>query len=143
MRACPSWSRLCVLMLPLGCISCSSERLHPVHGTVLYKNAPMEGVIVTFHPQRADANTVLPVGTTKEDGTFTLMTGDSEGAPAGEYVVTAICLQQGEEKRTKTTRPRRFTPEDRFKGAFAKEATSKIKIEIKNGKNELEPFNLQ
>src|SRR5262249_22670468 len=126
------------------CMSCSgSDALNPVEGKVLYNNEPIAGVLVTFHPKGADINTVLPVGQTKEDGTFTLSTGKQEGAPAGEYVVTAVCPQQGERTGAKGLSMQRFKPEDRFNGVYANEANSSIKVEIKKGKNQLEPFKLQ
>jgi hypothetical protein len=133
-------------LLPLlCCLSCSHQAgLYPVHGKVLYKNQPIEGVLVTFHPRGANLHTLLPVGQTQEDGTFTLTTGQDEGAPAGEYVVTFTYPQQAEPKgKKKGMTMQRFTPEDRFKGAYASEATSKIKVEIKPSNNELEPFSLK
>lgn len=132
-----------VFLVALACLSCSKgPSLNPVHGKVLYKNEPVEGVVLTFHPKgKSDINTVFPIGLSKEDGTFTLMTGQEEGAPAGEYVVTAIYPQPVGGK------PKGFSmrsdSEDKFKGAYAREETSTIKVEIKNTKNELEPFTFQ
>src|SRR5260370_3779250 len=148
MRFVPPFSsafcRFAFLLAALCCLSCSSgEGLNPVHGKVLYKNQPIEGVVVTSHPKSADINTVWPVGLTKEDGPFTVTTGQSEGAPAGEYTVTAICPQPTAMKGKKGMTMERSDSEDRFKGAYAREATSTIKVEIKKDKNELEPINLQ
>ena len=144
-RAVRDWRQLSICLLALCCMSCSTgERLNPVHGKVLYKNQPIEGIVVTFHPKGAtDINTVFPVGLTKEDGTFTLTTGQKEGAPAGEYTVTAICPQQKGVKAKGGMSMQRYDSEDRFKGAFAREETSTIKVEIKNSVNELDPINLQ
>jgi len=131
------------------CVSCSSgTSYNPVHGKVLYKNEPIEGVLVTFHPKQKNSMTDLPTGQTGEDGTFTLMTGKGEGAPEGEYVVTFYCPQQAEEKAGKKAKPRgmvmqKFDTEDRFKGAYAKEQKSNFTVVVKSGKNELEPFNLK
>ena len=109
----------------------------------MYKNQPAEGVVVTFHPKGANVHTVFPVGRTGADGTFTLTTGQGEGAPAGEYGVTFMWPRQAEQKgKKKTMTMQNFTPEDRFGGAYAKQESAK-KVEIKHGKNELEPFNLQ
>ncbi|MFL5242942.1 MAG: hypothetical protein ACJ8FY_12605 [Gemmataceae bacterium] len=135
--------RAALMAAAFSCLSCSSsEGLNQVHGKVLYKNQPLQGVVLTFHPNGADINTVLPVGLTKEDGTFTVTTGQSEGAPAGEYIITAICPQPTGKARKGMTMERSDS-EDRFKGAYAREATSTIKVEIKKDKNELEPINLQ
>jgi hypothetical protein len=134
-------------LLALCCLSCSrGGALHPVRGKVLYKNQPIAGVVVTFHPKLEDMHTLLPVGQTKEDGTFTLRTGPNEGAPAGEYVITFIHPQQAEpqgKKKGMTMTMQRFTPEDRFKGVYAQRSSSKFWAEIRTGTNELEPFQLK
>src|SRR5439155_20053789 len=86
--------RLAVLLPVLCCVSCSrSVALNTVRGKVMYKNQPAEGVVVTFHPKSADVHSILPVGYTGADGTFTLTTGRSEGAVAGDYGVTFVCAR--------------------------------------------------
>jgi hypothetical protein len=112
---------------------------------VLLKGAPVEGAVVTFHPKGADLTTVLPVGQTDAEGTFTLSTGQNPGAPAGEYVVTFICPQMVDSKGKKQAgmSGQRLTTVDAFNGAYAREESSTIKVEVKNGANELEPFNLK
>jgi hypothetical protein len=141
-----SW-RLLILIPAFFCLSCSGGgKYNPTHGKVLYNNEPIEGVVVTFHPQRKEKLPDLPFGVTREDGTFEVLTGKSEGAPEGDYVVTFYCPQPVEEKpvkKGKSVRMRMQTDqEDRFRGAFASEAKSKHKVSIKGGKNDLEPFNL-
>jgi hypothetical protein len=132
-----------VLLPALCCLSCSgSSGLNPVQGKVLYKDQPLGGAVVTFHPKGADQVTAVPsVGRTKEDGTFTLTTGTKEGAPTGEYVVTIICPEEPKGKQGFSTEAP-DTP-DRFQGAYANMATSKFKVEIKSGPNALEPFPLK
>jgi len=138
--------RLLILIAVLCCSSCSKSGFNPVHGKVLYKNEPIEGVLVTFHP-KSKSKLADPWGVTGEDGTFEVKTGKDDGAPEGEYVVTFYSPQEIEEKpgkkgRSKGMRMQR-EQEDRFKGAYANEAKSNFKVTIKNGKNELEPFNLK
>jgi hypothetical protein len=138
--------RLAALLPALCCLSCSAgASLHPVRGKVLLKGEPVEGAVVTFHPKGADLRTVLPVGQTDAEGTFTLSTGQSPGAPAGEYVVTLICPQMVDAKGKKQVgmSGQRLTTVDAFKGAYAREESSTIKVEVKSGANELEPFNLK
>ncbi len=130
------------------CVSCSSgTSYNPVHGKVLYKNEPIGGVYVTFHPKQKSALPDIPRGETEEDGTFTLMTGKGEGAPEGEYVVTFYCPQQVEDKAGKKGKPKgmimQHEMEDRFKGSYSELAKSNFMVSIKPGKNELEPFNLK
>ena len=66
------------------------------------------------------------VGRSGEDGSFKLTTGDKEGAPAGEYVVTVICPEETKMPKGKiSTAP----PEskDRFEGAYANPTASKLR----------------
>jgi len=135
--------KLAVVLSAVSCTSCSGEpALNSVKGKVLYQNQPIQGVVVSFHPKGASLETLLPVGQTKEDGTFTLTTGKAEGAPAGEYFVTFTCPQRPETSDgEKGPQMGKFSLEDRFKGAYAQEANA-VKVEIKKGNNELEPFSL-
>jgi hypothetical protein len=141
----PRW-RWLFLLPALGCLACSGGGgLNPVQGTVLYKDQPLKSAVVTFHPKGgADMKTVLPVGLTREDGTFTVTTGSKEGAPAGEYDVTLICSEEVSPKSKKAISTEAL-PEtrDRFQGAYANPATSKLHVEIKKGVNQLEPFQLK
>src|SRR5260370_41667640 len=92
--------RCLILILALCCVSCGTT-LYPVHGKVLHRNQPLEGALVTFHATGATLTTVLPTGLSEEDGSFTLTTGDKEGAPAGEYKVTVICPERVKSKAKK------------------------------------------
>jgi hypothetical protein len=134
--------RWLVPLAALCCLSCSrGPELNPVQGKVLYKNQPLGGVVVTFHPKGAnDVTTIRPIGRTSDDGTFTLMTGQKEGASAGEYTVTLICPEELPKKGISTAPPE---SQDKFKGAYADPGKSTLKVEIKKGPNTLEPFSLQ
>src|SRR5262245_54496209 len=110
MRSCSfstplSW-RLLGLTPILFCASCSGAKYNPVHGKVIYKNEPIQGVIVTFHPKQRGSLSELPTGVTEEDGSFSISIGKGEGAPEGEYIVTFYCPEKVEEKpgkKAKTT----------------------------------------
>lgn len=126
-------------------LSCSESgsTLHPVQGKVLLNNSPLAGALVTLHPKDgADIRTIPSTGLSKEDGTFTIMTGDKAGAPAGTYVVTIICSEvvKGKEGVISTGPPE---TQDRLKGAYADRAKSTITVEVKKGNNQLEPFDLK
>lgn len=134
------------MLLALVCLlntSCSSEKYYPVKGKVLLNDKPLANATVAFHPKgSANLKTTTSTGVTKEDGTFTLMTGDKEGAPAGEYVVTIICSETvGVKKGEIATGP----PEtvDKLKGAYADKSKSQITVTITAGENNLEPFKLK
>jgi hypothetical protein len=127
-------------------LACSgSMSLNPVQGKVMHKNAPLAGALVTFHPKGAsDLKTERPVGRTKDDGTFTVTTGQTDGAPAGEYTVTIICPQAVNKK---TPKQLSFGAEeetvDVLKGMYADVNNSKLSVTIKSGPNQLEPFDLK
>jgi len=139
--------RLFLLIAALCCTSCSKGGYNAVHGKVLYQDQPIEGVVVTFHPKSKSALRDLPFGVTRDDGTFELSTGKAEGAPEGEYVVTFYCPQDAEDKPGKKAKSKgmrmQHEQEDRFKGAYVSEAKSNFKVTVKNGKNDLDPFNLK
>jgi hypothetical protein len=130
-------------LLSLLSVSCSSSGLNPVRGKVTYKNQPLVGALVTFHPKgKADTTTVPSTGLTKEDGTFVLVTGDREGAPAGDYVITVICSEQLPSKPGAiSTGP----PEtrDKLNGAYADRDKSTITVTVKAGENQIDPFDLK
>jgi hypothetical protein len=129
----------------LGCVSCSGGGgFVPTQGTVIYKDAPLKGAVVTFHPKGVDDVTALrPTGLTKDDGTFSLTTGKAEGAPPGQYVVTITCPELPAQKDGPVINTAAPEPQDRLRGAYSDRASSKIEIEIKKGVNRLDPFKLQ
>jgi hypothetical protein len=125
-----------VLVLP----SCAGG-LNTVHGTVLYDGKPIKNAVVTFHPKSGDNNAMRPTGVTDEHGVFSLSTQKDTGAPAGEYLVTVLWLDDPAETGDKMQMgmPERT---DRFKGRYADPQKSGMTAVIKSGANELKPFEL-
>ena len=110
---------------------------------MLYKNQPLSGATVTFHPAtNSDTLADWPVGQTQKDGTFTLATGSQNGAASGEYKVTIVCMEAPQTKSSKAggLSTAGEDPEDRLKGAYANPAKSKLTVVIKGGTNNLDPF---
>jgi hypothetical protein len=130
----------------LCCAACSGGGgLHPVHGQVLFKGKPAQGALVVFRPKGDDSLTAVPAtGETREDGTFTLFTGPNEGAAAGEYSVTITWPEEApvpkDGPRIRMDAPP--SPPDRLKGHYAKPDKA-FTVQVKPGKNQLEPFNLK
>jgi hypothetical protein len=141
----PSGWRWLALLPALGCVGCSGQAaLHPVRGQVLQNERPAKGVVVTFHRQGDDPiRAVRPVGLTGPDGTFTLTTGDKEGAPAGEYRVTLIWPEEVAPKGKKGFSTEPPDSRDRLNGAYANADSSVLKVTIGPGENRLEPFRLK
>src|SRR5438034_10853524 len=100
-RSLPSalW-RVLALTAALGFTSCSNgpggEKLYQVTGKVLYNDQPAAGAVVAFHPKDAknELTAMRPMGSVQPDGTFSLVTGKDQGAPAGEYIVTVTWYQE-------------------------------------------------
>jgi hypothetical protein len=133
-----------IILLPaIFCLSCSGVKFNPVQGKVLYKNEPIGGVSVVFHPSGSHKGEDVPHGVTEEDGSFTLRTGVGSGAPAGDYVVTFSCPEEKDKKAKLKGFKMEREFQDRFKGAYSEPAKSNFKVSIKSGSNDLEPFNLK
>ena len=109
------------------------------------RTQPLAGALVTFHPKgNADVKTERPTALTKEDGTFTVTTGQKDGAPAGEYLVTIICTAPVNKKAGKLmSLGADEETTDVLHGAYADVNNSKLPVTIKSGPNQLEPFDLK
>ena len=114
-------------------------------GTVLkdnypnvYNGDPLTAGIVVFHPKSKPG--VEATGIVAADGTFKMATfGKSDGAIPGEYLVSveplALRAPGGKVKMTQA--------EARIPRMYLTPETSFLKVEVKAGENELEPFRLQ
>jgi hypothetical protein len=123
-------------------VGCSQrETLNPVLGKVLYQGQPLAGALVSFHPE--DGNARLATGYTKEDGTFKAVTGEVEGAKPGTYRITIMCQVPIKTKTEGMSFGGMEETEDRLKGAYANRDASKISVKVKEGPNQLEPFDLK
>jgi hypothetical protein len=133
-----------VLLAALAAGACTSQGtdrgkpVQPVRGKVFVQKVPAAGVFVLFVPVNEPANPTepRPRAEVKDDGSFTLSTyGDGDGAPAGEYIVVVTwpgkVLPDGREE-----------PPDKLFGRYADAQRSKLRATVKDGKNELDPFQL-
>jgi hypothetical protein len=123
-------------------VGCSQkETFNPVQGKVLYQGQPLAGALVSFHPE--DGNGRVATGYTKEDGTFKAVTGEVEGAKPGTYRITIMCQVPIKTKTEGMSFGGMEETEDRLKGAYAIRDASKISVKVKEGPNQLEPFDLK
>jgi len=133
---------------------------------VLYKGAPAAGATVYFHRNggAGAAGDVIPTGTVEEDGSFSIASGDANGAPAGTYTVLIAWQDRSSSangmpgvtsptpakakrnpKSARTTpkiRPSPSLPSDRLKGRYADPDHPLLKAEVKPETNSLAPFEL-
>jgi hypothetical protein len=137
-----SLAALAIVALVGFAVGCSKSReLNPVQGKVMYQGQPLAGALVSFHPQ--DRSGDPAVGLTKGDGTFELTTGEFKGADAGKYKITVICQTPIDAKGEGLSFGGEPETEDRLKGAYANNSKSTITVEVKEGPNQLEPFDLK
>jgi hypothetical protein len=123
----------------LAACSTKPAELNPVQGKVLHKGEPLSGALVSFHPE--DPNAERSTGLTNADGTFSLSTGQVNGAPSGKYVVTIICSEIPKDiKQGLSTGG--IETQDRLQGAYANPSSSRLTAEVKDGPNQLAPFEL-
>ena len=88
---------VCAALLLSGCSN--GHGTASVAGTIIYKNQPVEGATVIFHPQGADQQAKPAQGKSGSGGRFTTTTnfGPTErvpGAMPGEYKVTVTKIDE-------------------------------------------------
>jgi len=131
---------LLVLFAP-ALVGCSgSHGTASVTGTVLYKDQPVDGATVIFHPQGADPQAKPAQGKSGSGGRFTTSTyfGPTEqvsGAMPGEYKVTVTKIDepQGAFDPHKDPQPKNHLPIK-----YMTPQQSPLKVTIKPGSNQAE-----
>jgi hypothetical protein len=98
---------------------------------LLVGGKPAAGAFVFFVPvnEPPQPSDPRPRGTVAPDGSFEMsMYGDRDGAPVGDY--TVIVMWEGEGGY------------DNLKGKYSDPTKSKLRAVVKEGKNDLPPFQL-
>jgi hypothetical protein len=110
-----------------------------VKGQVLYKGKPVAEAMVVFHPLKGAApDGPKPFAHTDADGRFELTTKVArDGAPAGEYAVTVQLRELVKVGEEAVRDGRNLLP-----APYSKPSWSPLRVTVKEGANELEPFRL-
>jgi hypothetical protein len=120
---------------------------HPARGRVLYKGQPLGGAAVALHPvddAKYGKDVPRPSSRTGEDGKFQLTTYEAnDGAPAGSYIVTISSAPKARREGGILNDPKSPIATDVLKGRYLDPKKSKLKVEIKEGENDLAPIDLQ
>jgi hypothetical protein len=133
---------LSVLLL-VGLTGCSdtetipTPKLYPTSGQVIYAGKPAEGVYVSFVPEGGVIPGIKghPTATTDAQGKFRLTTlTEGDGAPPGVFRVVLIWDSAATNEESETGG-------DRFKDWYDAKHTP-LKVTIKEGTNELAPFQI-
>jgi hypothetical protein len=130
---------LLALALPLLLCSCARDNhkpVFPVQGKVLYKGQPAQNAIVFLHPLgKVAPDEPTPRGIVAADGSFRIGTyRDKDGAPAGQYAVTVVW---------KTEAKGGDDQDNLLPARYLNPSTSGLTAQVKEGPNELEPFQLK
>jgi hypothetical protein len=140
------FSRYLLLMLvaglAIGLTSCrrgESKPVCPARGKVFYKGKPAEWAQVTLVPLNDDdPKRPRPGAQVNGNGEFRLSTYASyDGAPPGLYAVTIVYPSPAKKNNDENAGP------DLLQGRYADPKTTPLKVEVKEGTNELGPFELQ
>lgn len=133
----------------LGCGGESKAPLHPVSGQVLLKGRPAANALVVFHDSRPSEelrNLPIPRATTDSEGRFRLssyMPDSFDGAPSGEYVVTVTLPAAAAPSDVAEVDPESIAESpDQLRGKYADPNASPLRAEVKDGDNQLPPFDV-
>lgn len=152
-RATVAASAFCLLLASVALPACAPDRppgrfpTRPVRGRVLFQGKPLYGALVTFHPvdeSRFGSDVPRPTGHT-DDGRFRLTTTTADdGAPVGAYVVTVAGLARPQNEGSVLPDPKKaLVKADATKGRYLDPKTSGLKAEVKEGEEEIPPFDLK
>jgi hypothetical protein len=90
------WSLAFLGFMLAGC-SNKPTTLNHVTGKVLYKGVPLRSGLIVFTPDSTRGETgKIAFSKIKEDGTYTIYTGDAPGATTGWYRVTVASISGSE-----------------------------------------------
>lgn len=135
---------LAAVSVALACTSCGKSDdgrtpVYPVTGKVVVNGEPANNAQVFLHPQDASLK-LFPHGRVDSDGSFQLSTYElNDGAPAGDYRVTIVW----QDPAPPGSAPDAPQGPDRLKGNYRDVARSKLRAQVEEQANELEPFNIQ
>ena len=131
---------VCLAIAATMAVGCSrggfkQHPTHPVAGRADFGGKPPVGAHLVFHPQPEKPDWGdLPSAVVKPDGSFSVSTyRDGDGAPAGEYVVTAQWFPVGQDGSVGVNALDR---------SFATPASSPLRVTVQAGGNELAPLQL-
>jgi hypothetical protein len=89
--------KLCPLALLLVVLGCQNRpaALTAVSGKVLYRGGLVPSGLIVFTPDAEHGSSgAIAFGKIRQDGSYTLFTGESEGATAGWYRISVAALNQ-------------------------------------------------
>ena len=131
-----------ILVAPLAALTGCGEKavaVVPVSGKVLFQGHPAPGAQVVLHPvTKASEQVFSATGKVRDDGTFKIgVNVDGDGAPPGEYVATVQWFKPVQTDGGAGPGP------NVIPATYSDPAQSPLKVTVKDGPTELEPFQLR
>ena len=134
---------LSVSLVLLACVACSGEKrkLYPVRGKVLFDGKPAEGALVTLQAlDNSSQMSAYPRAQVKPDGSFSIATYQLEdGAQPGDYKV--VIMWMPENARQLLMEGKLLV--NKLPPQYADAKTTPLEVHVKEGPNDLSPFELQ
>jgi hypothetical protein len=129
-----------LVLTVVGCGGSGRPAVHPTRGQLWIGSKPAIHARIALQPVgEGKENLPHPVGIVGEDGSFRLTSFDAaDGAPAGEYAVTVTQYLAAGKRGSDETTPVNYLP-----ARYAKAETSRLRVTIQPGTNELPPFRLE
>jgi len=123
-----------------GCGRAGRPKTVPVSGKVLVNGKAVEGVSLSFHTVGATPENSIPsIARSRADGTFAVSSFlPNDGMPPGEYVVTVAWPERYEK-----IGEQEFPVGDRLNGAYAMKEKTPLRVTIREGDTQLDPFDLK
>ena len=152
----PSVTLWCFLLsVCCACCSCAGKArpLYPVHGRVFFEDQPMARALIVFHPLD-DPDAIKPRAHSEADGSFVTYTyAADDGAPAGDYAVTIVWKAKKKDKSAPRPTSKQMKKAEKtaklagkydadFPARYQDPNTSGLRVHVREGTNELEPFYL-
>lgn len=122
------------IVVAAGCSRETRVPVFPVTGKVQFQGKSPAGEIVVLNPVGATSNLdVLPTGTVKDDGSFTLTAYEpDDGAPAGNYVATIQWY--------KVTKEAGGPGPNVLPKTYSSPKTSPVKVNVESGPVQIPPI---
>ena len=142
MRRTPGYVLLSLALVP-GCASREAGdnrvKVYPVEGKLLVLGRPAGDATLAFHAVDKDrTGGSCPVGMTRADGTYRLMTySQDDGAPEGEYVITLYWPHDPQLVSGVACACSELTTHDRLFGRYADPATSQLRATVRPEQNQI------
>jgi hypothetical protein len=123
-----------------GCSPSNRTPVYPVRGQVLLNGKPLARAVIVLHGESTATKDLRPSAQTDSDGRFLLTSFETgDGAPAGAYQVSLTCYSASSKASAVEGD---YSVRNVLPARYSNPATSRLRVDVKSGDNELPPFQL-